>query len=135
MADLTITAANVLNTSASVATAPAGESITAGQSIYISANDGKAYKAQADGTAAQADVAGLALNGAGAGQPVQYATDGAINIGATTAKGTVYCVSATAGGICPIADLASGDFVSLVGYATATDGSLVVRRKATGVEI
>jgi hypothetical protein len=34
--------------------------------------------------------------------------------------GTVYYLSATAGGICPVADLASGQYPCAVGIATST---------------
>ena len=47
-------------------------------------------------------VKAISLNGAGTGQPVVYAGQGAlINIGATTAKTTTYLVSETAGAVAP----------------------------------
>lgn len=136
MADLTITAASVLLTSGTKATGTAGESITAGQAVYLKASDSKLWKAQADGTAAEAIAVGIALHAAGAGQPLSYAEPGAvINIGATTSKATVYVVSATAGGVAPIADLTSTQYLSHLGYATATDGSFVVKITNTGVVV
>lgn len=135
MADLTITAGSVLNSSATVLTGTAGESLTAGQSVYLKAADGKIWKAQCDGTAAEAEAVGITLHAAGAGQPIAYATEGAINIGATTSKATSYVVSAAAGGVAPIADLTSGQYITELGYATATDGSFVIRRKARGTTV
>lgn len=135
MADLTITAASVINSTASVSAGTAGESVTAGQAVYLKASDSRLWKAQADGTAAEAEAVGIALHAAGAGQPLTYASDGAINIGGTTSKATLYCVSAAAGGVAPIADLTSGQYITELGYATATDGSFVVRRKARGVTV
>ena len=134
MADITITAANVVKTSADTITGTAGETITAGMAVYLKASDGRYWKAQADGTAAEATVVGVALHAALAGQPLTIATSGTINIGATTAK-VFYYVSATAGGIAPVADLTSGQYISSVGYATATDGSFVVKPSVTGATV
>lgn len=137
MADLSVTAASVVAAAASTPMyALAGETITAGQALYIRAADGCAMKAQSDGTAAEATCVGVALNGGGAGQTIGYAPNGTtINIGATTAKTVVYVVSAAAGGVCPMADLVSTNRVCFVGYATATDGSFVVWTKLTGAAI
>jgi len=126
MADLTITAANVLLSSGRTDTGTAGATITAGQAIYIDASDSNKLKlAQSDGTAAEADAVGIALHAALAGQPLRYAVDGTtINIGATTAKNTTYVVSTTAGGVAPAADLTSGHRIVSLGYAPATTGTL-----------
>jgi hypothetical protein len=137
MADLTVTAANVVNTSAVTTQGVAGGTITAGQAVYKRASDGKWLAAQCDGTAEEAgsvDV-GIALHAALANQPVVVALDGAINIGATTSKATLYVVGAAAGGVAPIADLTSGQRITHLGYATATDGTLVIHRRATGATI
>lgn len=136
MADLTITAGNVLWTSGTKETGVAGAAITAGQVLYIdTANSNVLKLAQADGTALEATVAGIALHAAGSGQPVTYATSGTImNVGATTAKTTTYLVSGTAGGIAPQADITTaGWYHSRVGYATGTTGGFVVDIKNTGV--
>ncbi len=138
MADLTVTATNVVWVSgSSPILAVIGETITAGQSVYIKAADSRLWKAQADGTSAEATAVGIALVGGTAGQMGMYAPTGAtINIGATTAKTTTYLVSATAGGVCPQADISTtGHYHSRIGYATATDGSFVVEPKNTGVTI
>lgn len=129
MADLTITAANVLFTSGTKEQRNAGASLTAGQCVYLdSATD--TYKlAQCDGSAAEADARGIVLHAAGSGQPATIARSGSvINIGATTAKTTTYLVSATAGGVAPTADITTSTHrLVQVGYATATDGSFVVQ--------
>ena len=136
MADLTVTAASVLFTSGTKATGVAGASITAGQSLYLDSTTSTLKLAQSDGTAAEADAVGIALHAAGSGQPVVYAGPGSvINIGATTAKTTTYVVSATAGGVCPQADLVSTNKIVRLGYATATDGSFVVDIRNTGVSV
>jgi hypothetical protein len=135
MPDLTVTATSVLLTSGPSDTANAAAAITAGQGIYLNTSS-QAALAQSDGTAAEADAVGIALNGGGTGQPIRYAKSGAvINIGATTAKTTTYVVSATAGGVAPQADLVSTNRIVRLGYATATDGSFVVDIKNTGAVV
>ena len=135
MADITVTATSVVPISASIQSGIAGETITAGQSLYIKAADGKLWKAQCDGTAEEATCVGVAMNGAAVNQPVAYVADGSVNIGATTSKATTYVVSATAGGIAPQADLIATNRISYVGYATDTTGTLVVMRRLTGAVV
>jgi hypothetical protein len=136
MADLTVTAASVLWTSGNKTSGVAGEALTAGQSVYLKASDSKIWKAQCDGTSAEAEAVGVALHAAGANQPIVYATQGSvINIGATTAKTTTYMVSATAGGVAPQADLTSGQYITRLGYSTATDGTFKIDIVATGATV
>jgi predicted transcriptional regulator len=134
MADITVTAANVLGAAGhTTATKLAGETITAGQALYLKASDGRVWKAQADGTAAEATAVGIALNGGVAGQPITYCTAGPINIGGTTAQLIVYAVSATAGGVADLADITTtGHYISLLGYATTVSGGFVVNIVNTG---
>lgn len=125
MADLSITVASVAPSSGTTITGVAGETITAGMAVYLKSTDNKLWKAQCDGTAAEADAVGIALHAALAGQPLTYAANGAvINLGATTAAGVFYYLSATAGGIGPVADLASTNKVVSLGYATGTSGAV-----------
>jgi hypothetical protein len=110
MADLTVTAASVLWTSGTKLSGIAG--------------------------AAVADAVGVALHAAGSGQPLVYASQGAvINIGATTTKATTYVVSATAGGVAPQADLVSTNKIVRLGYATDAVGGFVVDIRNTGVSV
>ncbi len=133
MADLIVTAASVLFTTGQKVTGVAGETITAGMGVYLKSSDSELYKAQADGTSAEATAVGVALHASGDGQPLTYAAQGStINIGATTAKTTTYVVSATAGGVAPQADLTAGQYITRLGYATATDGTFKVDIVATG---
>lgn len=136
MADITITAANVLFTSGTKEQKNAGAALTAGQVVYLDSAADTYKLAQADGTAAEVDARGIALHAAGIGQPATIARSGSvINIGGTTAKTTTYCVSAAAGGVAPLADLTSGQRICELGYATATDGSLVVHIVNRGVAV
>lgn len=130
MADLTVTATSVTKGASATVdnTANFGETVTAGQSVYKKSTDGKWYKAQADGTAEESGVGvttGIALNGGAVDQPAVVQTSGTINIGATATVGTIYCVSGTAGGIAPWADLASTNKVTILGYGSTTSALLL----------
>lgn len=122
MVDLTITAANVvISSNATRENGTAGEAITAGQVVYKAAATGKYMLA--DNNSATAEVrqpVGIALNGAAADQPLTIQKSGDITIGATLVAGTDYYLSDTPGGICPRADLGSGEYVCLLGLAKST---------------
>lgn len=122
MADLTITAANVVaGSNPGTDTYLAGETITAGQALYLASATKKFMKADADSGTAEAKVAThIALNGASANQPVQGQKSGTITIGATMTAGATYFLSGTAGGICPDADVGAGENVCLIGIALST---------------
>jgi len=121
MTDVSITAANVVPTGTyakSIVTY--GETITAGQSLYLKASDGKYWKTQCDGTAEEAAAGGIALVGGGANQLGVLLTSGTLTIGGTLVAGRHYAVSRAAGGICPESDLVSTDKVTILGLATTT---------------
>jgi hypothetical protein len=122
MADLTITAANVLaGSGAKKVNGTAGATITAGQAVYLDSADNEYKLADNDSaTAAVRTVAGIALHASLDGQPLTILSQGPITIGATTAVGEVYCLSSTAGGICPVADIAAGDYNTIIGIGTST---------------
>lgn len=136
MADLTVTAATVAWSSGAKGNGTAGATVTAGQAVYLDSVTSTLKLAQATSAAAAAAV-GIALHASLSGQPLAYAADGAtINIGATTSKATTYCVSATGGGVAPQADLTSGQYITQLGYATGTSGSVfVVQIRARGVTV
>lgn len=139
MADISITAANVAKGTGAVVVNnyPAGESVTAGQVVYLKSSDSKWYKAQADGTSEESGYGvqrGIALHASAANQPLVVQTAGLITIGATVVAATEYVVSATAGGIAPHADLASTNKYTRVGYAT-TSAILMVEMNPTGVAV
>ncbi|MGE0178984.1 MAG: hypothetical protein AB7O91_04085 [Sphingomonas sp.] len=136
MADISITAANVIaGANAIVKHGSAGATITAGQVLYRDPADGT-YKL-ADNNSATAAVRspkGIALNGASAGQPLAVLTEGDITIGGTLTAGVAYYLSDTPGGICPVADLASGEYPSLIGIAESTT-VLSVKFQESGVAL
>lgn len=123
MANYTLTAASVLaSATAQKKLAVAGATITAGQAIYLDASDSnKAKLADANVSAAVAALAGIALNGASAGQPISYVeADDDFTHGLTTvAAGDIIILSATAGAFCPAADLASASYPVVAMVATS----------------
>lgn len=138
MADLTVTASQVLpGAGARFADGTAGVAVTAGQVVYQSTSDTMLLADADAGTPAAANGRGIALNGASIGQPVRIQTEGTITLGAGAApvKGTIYVLSGTAGGICPAADLASGDRVTVLGVGGTTAGTLVMDMFASNVVV
>lgn len=121
MADIAITAANVLTRGGStLADGTAGAVVTAGQAVYLD-SDGTWKLADNDtATVAARSPGGFALNGAAVGQPLKVHKSGPITIGGTLVAGTAYYLSSTPGGICPVADLGTGDYPTIVGIATST---------------
>lgn len=122
MADLTITAANVVPGSGAKTESGhvAGETIAAGKAVYLAAS-GKYMLADSNSVTAGAKKArGIALNSASLNQPLTILTSGQITIGATMTAGATYFLSDTPGGICPDADVGAGEDVCLIGAAAST---------------
>ena len=132
MANLSLTAANVLKTtSTQFSYGTFGETVAAGEWVYLK-DDGKLWLADAT-SAIKADTVGQALNGGAAGQPAQYVFAEDITLSGMTV-GTFYFLSATPGKMCPAADLTSGHFVTCLGGAT-TATNFRINRNALGVAI
>jgi hypothetical protein len=121
MADLAITAANVVaGNGAKTETGTAGAVITAGQVVYKDAADNKFKLADTDSaTAAARSPYGIALHAAAANQPLAVLVSGPITIGAAVAAAVPYFLSGTAGGICPFADVAAGDYTCIIGMGVS----------------
>lgn len=121
MSDISITPANVLKGSSAVTeNGHAGATITAGQAVYLDTTTNTYKLADSNGAAALRVPRGIALNGASAGQPLQVQTRGLITIGATLTAGVTYYLSDTPGGICPLADVGTGEYACIIGIATTT---------------
>lgn len=119
MVDLVVTAANCLpGAGALVEAGVAGETITAGQALYKDAS-GNWMKADADSAVPLArDAKAISLNGAALGQPINVQKGGEITLGATMTPGTSYYLSGlAAGGICPVADVGTGEYFDFIGIA------------------
>ena len=136
MADLAITAANVAaGINAKLVGGTAGATIVAGKAVYQDPSDLKWKLADCDAaTAAERAVRGIALNGASNGQPLDVLTEGDITLGAVMTAGIAYYLSKTAGGICPVADLTTGAYPTLIGIAKSTS-VLSVKINESGVAL
>lgn len=126
MANITITPANIVATNSATvkASGTSGALIDAGQPVYLDPADGKIKPAKADSASSThaPNLVGVALDSApGANQPITYATSGDVTYGGGLTQGQVYVVSAAnAGAIAPYADLASTNFVAVLGVARST---------------
>lgn len=129
MTDLSITATSVLaGSNARVKHGLiAGASVARGKTVYLDAATGTYKLSDANGSGTR-QCDGIALNDAGSGQPFSMLEGGNITIGATVVAGTTYCVSETAGGICPRADLTTGDDPIIIGEAISASVISVARR-------
>lgn len=124
-ADVSITAASVAPSADAIyldsyygGKLVAGAAITAGQLVYVDTADSNKIKLSDcnSGTAGVRDVDGIAVNNAASGQRISVvAYDPALTLGGTTANGTIYVLSATAGGIAPAADVTTGWYVAVIG--------------------
>lgn len=134
MADLSITAANVLkSTTSSTDRGTAGATITAGQPLYKDSTDGYRLKPAIGTSVAASACVGVSLHGASDEQPIEYTTEGPYTAGATLTVGQTYVVSASAaGGIAPISDLTTGNYPTILGVAT-TAAVLKLKINASGV--
>ncbi len=131
MSDLSITAANVLKVSGTTKQGTAGAGINAGQALYKDAAAGTIKLGDSDGAAGLRECVGLALNSPASGQPVAFISEGVISVGAVLTAGKVYVLSDTPGGIMPVEDLETGDYVTIVGVALSTS-QLAVKIWNTG---
>jgi len=124
MADITITAANVVKSSSGItAVGTAGATITAGQALYIDTADSNKLKlADADGTSPVNAFAGIALHASLANQPIVYlVSDPVFTFGGTVLAGDTIWLADTAGGITKtFAELETGDKVTVLGVALST---------------
>lgn len=127
MADITQTAANVAAGASGLKTEMVqyGESVTQGMPLYQDATNSKYYQCDANDGIAKAACKRIALTPGAADAfgivAVPSTTPGKslVNLGATLAVGTMYVVSATKGGIAPIADITSTQFVTSIGFAVS----------------
>jgi len=136
MADLSITATSVVaGTGAKITHGTLGATVTAGQMGYLDSTTGTWKLADNDSaTAAARPPGGMFLNGGAAGQPVAVATKGPVTLNAVLTAGVGYYLSSTPGGICPVADLGSGDYPSFIGFASSTT-VLSIDIKESGVAL
>ena len=134
MANVTITASAVVSTASTQSSdGIAGAVIAAGEWLYLDAADNTLKLATAGDTEAKAAVVGQALNGAAVGQPVRYGTGGLITLDGVAVAG-LYVLSATAGKQCPVGDLVTGDWLTLLAVGRSATQQRI-RISAEGVQI
>lgn len=135
MVDLVITAASVLPGVDAVKEAgTAGAAITAGQAVYLDTDDRYKLADNNSAVALARTARGLALNGASNGQPLTIQRSGDITIGGTLAPGVAYYLSDAPGGICPVADLLTGEYPCILGIAKSAS-ILAIGIQASGVAL
>jgi hypothetical protein len=134
MTDLAITAANVVpGNDAKIVHGFAGEALAQGKQAYLDSTSKKWMLADSNSATAEARAAcGTVLNAAALNQPVAIAKDGQVTIGATMTAGSDYYLSDTPGGICPVADIGTGEYVCRIGVALSAS-VLDLDYKYTGV--
>lgn len=121
MADISITAANVVAGSGAVTeTRLAAVAIAAGEVVYLDANSKYNLADTDSATAIVRKPRGIALNSAAAGQPVQIIRSGDVTLGAVLTKAVAYYLSGTPGKLAPIADVAAGDYTAIIGMAISS---------------
>ena len=100
----------------------AGATLAIGQLIYLDSASQTWKLADANLSAAAASVSAIAASAGVSGQPFIYVYgDNDLTLGATLSMtAPVYCLSATAGGICPAADLSTGYYPAVVLIAKST---------------
>lgn len=134
MVDITITPASVVKGSnAQTENGIAGATITAGQVVYLGGSNKYLLCDSNSATSAARSPRGVALHGASINQPLQIQRAGNITIGATLTAGATYFLSDTPGGICPDADVGTGETVALIGVAKSTS-ILAIDIQLSGVQ-
>jgi hypothetical protein len=136
MAAITPVAASVAtvdNSSMVDTTHQYGETVGIFKAVYLNASDSKWYLADSN-DAAKYKATGISLAGGIASSKAVVLTKGQVESGATTVKGTAYCVGNAGGGtIVPQADLAAGDYVQILAIGVNTTGRLFVAPCTTDV--
>lgn len=110
-----------------------GATISAGNCVTMV--DAEGVLSDADASAALAGVEGIAITpGVDSGYGLIANRGSIILVGATMTVGTVYIASDTPGGIKPMSDAESGDWVTIIGTAsTTTQLDLSITRTAVQV--
>tara|TARA_R110002167_G_scaffold347611_2_gene558558 strand:- start:22 stop:435 length:414 start_codon:yes stop_codon:yes gene_type:complete len=136
MADITIAAATVGYASGSTISdfLLAGETILAGEAIYLKTSDDK-YHLALNTDSEKATVAGIALTAATADSKFSALISGKLtDSSAPFTEGKLYELSSTAGRIATAGDAGSGDFGTGIGVATSAS-TLHVAISASGGQV
>lgn len=136
MADIIVTAANVQPGAGAVINRSYnfGAAVLAGQSVYLDTDTNTWKLCDADASAAAAALGGIAMHGGANGQPAAVLTGGRYTVGGTVAVGEIYVGSGNPGGIAPKADLATADWVSILGIGVSAT-QIAVQIQVSGVQV
>lgn len=122
MADLVVVPNAIRLMSGRSTTETAGATGTAGQPVYRDSADDYKVKPADNNVQAKIEVYGVLLSDCLDEESVQVAiTDARIDLGATLTVGETYVLSDEVGGIKPIADIATGEYVTIIGVAESAD--------------
>ena len=141
MGALAVTAAEVINNTASTPLANAGETISAaGKSVYLKSSTGKWMLAKCSGTPEEAGNNvrfGVSLHAALADQPLAVQETGILIIGASAAPtvGVVYCIGAAFGAIVPQSDLVNPNKITRLGDGASSSTIDMSSKKYTGLTV
>lgn len=132
--DETVTAANVIwSSGVRPASVKAGDTIAAGKVCYLDTTTNRHELADADADASSV-VSGISIDGGVDGRDMYLGIAGSvINVGFTTASGTIYTLSTTPGGICADVDLAAGDYVNVLFIGNGTALVELICKRGTAV--
>lgn len=137
MVDIVITPANVVaGEGAAIDHGIAGATILAGQAVFLNETS-KRYGLADNNAPTPPEIKipkGIALHGASNGQPLAVLRSGEVTIGATLVAGSDYYLGDAPGGICPKADVTTGETVTMIGLAKSTS-VLIVNIQRTGVTL
>ena len=136
MADITIGVTSVAAaTGASLGQGTAGGTILQGEPLYLNSSS-QYVRADADDSQTTADVAGISLNAASSGQPIDFIRSGTVTLSGAgpLTVGEIYVLSGTVGRIAPEGDHAANDWVTVLGVAL-TSNTLKVNIIVGGVQI
>lgn len=121
MADLTVSSSLVQpSETAPFETGVCGAAFTAGQTGYKDASDSR-WKLAVATAQASAAARGIATGNFSTGQIGRFQTHETLNLGGGVSVGTVYAVSTNAGGIAPIADVTTGNWITPLAVGATTN--------------
>jgi hypothetical protein len=137
MPPLSITASQVVpSATAKVGLYTAGAAITAGQAVYVTTGRTVGLADCDAGSGAQ-NCIGIAINSApGVGQPVSVLESGVITLGAAAGpvNGVPYFLAPSAGGICILGEVLTGDIVVYIGVGIGSN-QVAVRIHVTAATV
>ena len=105
--------------------ATVGEYVVAGGATREAGDAIGPFGLSINATRNRSTLDGIALNTASSGQACRFCRSGPLSVGPILSKGQIYVVSSTAGKIMPIADLGSGEYLTVAGWAK-NNSTLVV---------